>query len=63
MIIVNMIRCEVVPLSDYLMYIGAPMTGGIVSYMLKSAFENREKIRRGNARTNTGRTYPNTRAQ
>ena len=52
-----------VPLADYLMYIGAPMTGGIVSYMLKSAFENREKIRRGNARTNTGRTYPNTRAQ
>ena len=35
-----------VNLSDLLMYIGAPMTGGIVSYMLKSAFENKEKIKK-----------------
>lgn len=28
-----------------LTYIGAPMTGGIVGYMIKSAFENREKIK------------------
>lgn len=35
-----------VNLSDLLLYIGAPMTGGIVSYMLKSAYENKEKIRK-----------------
>ena len=34
-----------VALSDLLLYIGAPMTGGIVTYMLKSAYENREKIK------------------
>lgn len=34
-----------VGLSDLLLYIGAPMTGGIVSYMLKSAAENKEKIK------------------
>ncbi len=34
-----------VHLSDLLMYIGAPITGGIVSYLIKSAMENREKIR------------------
>ena len=38
-----------VALADLLVYIGAPMTGGIVTYMLKSAYENREKIRNGNA--------------
>lgn len=37
-----------VNLSDLLLYIGAPMTGGIVSYMLKSAQENKEKIKNGN---------------
>ena len=36
-----------VALSDLLLYIGAPMTGGIVAYLLKSAYENKEKIRRG----------------
>ena len=35
----------VVHLPDLLMYIGAPITGGIVSYLIKSAMENREKIR------------------
>lgn len=34
-----------VSIGDVLMYIGAPMTGGIVSYMIKSAAENREKIK------------------
>ena len=34
-----------VALSDLLLYIGAPMTGGIVSYMIKSAAENKEKIK------------------
>lgn len=33
-------------LSDLLMYIGAPITGGIVSYLIKSALENREKIKK-----------------
>ena len=36
-----------VSLADLLLYIGAPMTGGIVSYMLKSAAENKEKIKGG----------------
>lgn len=36
-----------VNLADLLLYIGAPMTGGIVSYMIKSAWENREKIKGG----------------
>lgn len=35
----------VVHLPDLLMYIGAPITGGVVSYLIKSAMENREKIR------------------
>ena len=43
---VQVLRADVtVSLSDLLLYIGAPMTGGIVSYMLKSAAENREKIK------------------
>ena len=31
--------------SDLLVAIGAPMTGGIVTYLLKSAYENKEKIK------------------
>ncbi len=34
-----------VNIGDVLMYIGGPMTGGIVGYLVKSAVENREKIR------------------
>ena len=37
----------VVSLDALLTYIGAPMSGGVIGYMLKSAFENREKIRFG----------------
>lgn len=33
----------VVNLADLLLYIGAPMTGGIVSYMIKSAWEKQGK--------------------
>jgi len=33
-----------VALSDLLLYIGAPMTGGIVSYMIKSAWEKKKNI-------------------
>ena len=45
-----------VALSDLLLYIGAPMTGGIVTYLLKSAYENREKIKRG-AEPQEGNNY------
>ncbi|MBQ5389586.1 MAG: hypothetical protein IIU58_01620 [Clostridia bacterium] len=31
-----------VQLADLLLYIGAPMTGGIVSYMIKSAWEKKK---------------------
>jgi len=34
-----------VSLDGLLTYIGAPMTGGIVGYLIKSAMENREKIK------------------
>lgn len=33
-----------VHLPELLAYIGAPMTGGIVGYLIKTALENREKI-------------------
>ena len=32
-------------LPELLSYIGMPVGGGIVGYLLKSAFENREKIK------------------
>lgn len=34
-----------VHLPELLAYIGAPVGGGVVGYLLKSAFENREKIK------------------
>lgn len=34
-----------VHLSEYLMYVGAPVSGGIVTALIKNAMENREKIR------------------
>ena len=33
-------------LESLLSFVGAPMTGGIIGYMVKSAFENREKIQK-----------------
>lgn len=33
-----------IDLTGYLMYIATPLTGGILGYMGKAAFENREKI-------------------
>jgi hypothetical protein len=33
-----------IDLTGYLMYVAVPLTGGIVGYMGKAAFENREKI-------------------
>lgn len=38
-----------VNISDVLVYIGAPMTGGIVGYLVKSAIENKEKIKKSDA--------------
>lgn len=38
-----------VNIGDVLMYISGPMTGGIVTYMVKSAVENREKIKKPDA--------------
>ena len=35
-------------LPSLLEYIGNPMSVGILAYLLKSAFENKEKIKRGN---------------
>ncbi len=34
---------DIAALGDLLLYIGAPMTGGIVSYMLKSAWEKQKE--------------------
>ena len=33
-----------IDLTGYLLYIATPLTGGLVGYMGKAAFENREKI-------------------
>ena len=38
-----------VQLDSLLNYIGMPMSGGIVTYMVKSALENREKIKKPDA--------------
>lgn len=34
-----------VAIGELLTYIGVPMGGGIVTYLLKTAFENKEKIK------------------
>lgn len=34
-------------LDALLTFVGAPMTGGIIGYMAKTAFENKEKIKSG----------------
>ena len=46
-----------VNLSDLLLYIGAPMTGGIVTYLLKSAYENKEKIKRSGTKPQEEENY------
>lgn len=43
---------EYTNLSDVLLYIGAPMTGGVIAYMIKSAAENVPKIKKGNDKEN-----------
>ena len=45
--IVQMVVCpEVASISDLLVYIGAPMSCGVVSYLIKSALENKTKIQK-----------------
>ena len=45
--IVQMSTCpEVASISDLLVYIGAPMSCGVVSYLIKSALENKTKIQK-----------------
>nr|DAP05429.1 MAG TPA: hypothetical protein [Caudoviricetes sp.] len=45
--IVQMIICpEVASISDLLVYIGAPMSCGVVGYLIKSALENKTKIQK-----------------
>jgi len=47
-IVIQLVRDSyTVSIDALLTYIGTPMGGGIVGYMLKSAFENREKIKHG----------------
>lgn len=36
-------------MSDLLTYVGAPMLGGIVTYLIKSAVENKQKIKGSHA--------------
>lgn len=43
-----------VNISDVLLYIGAPMTGGIVGYLAKSATENKEKIKKDTSYEESG---------
>lgn len=40
---------ESVSLDSLFNYVGVPMTGGIVTYLLKSAMENKQKIKRNNS--------------
>lgn len=38
---------EYVTMDSLLNYVGIPMTGGIVGYLIKSAVENKQKIKNG----------------
>lgn len=44
-IILLCIAPEMVMLDGLLTYIGAPVTGGLMTYLVKSAMENKEKIK------------------
>lgn len=53
----------VVWVNDYglealLSYVGAPMTGGIIGYMIKSAMENKEKIKKDQPEQVKGENHP-----
>ena len=42
---------EYVTIDSLLNYVGVPMTGGIVGYLIKSAIENKQKIKNGTDET------------
>lgn len=44
-IIILCIAPETASLDGVLTYIGAPVTGGLMTYLVKSALENKEKIK------------------
>lgn len=44
---------EYVTLDGLFSYVGLPMTGGVVSYLIKSAVENKQKIKNGNSNSET----------
>lgn len=47
-VLVQLIRGDyTISTGDLTMYISAPMTGGVLGYMIKSGTENKEKIRHG----------------
>lgn len=45
-------------LEALLSYVGAPMTGGIIGYMVKSAMENKEKIKKSPVNETEGEEHP-----
>ena len=47
----NTMTPEVVMVDPLYAYVGLPMTGGIIGYLIKSAMENKEKIK-GNITSN-----------
>ena len=47
----NTMTPEVVTVDPLYTYVGLPMTGGIIGYLIKSAMENKEKIK-GNITSN-----------
>lgn len=49
----NTMTPEVVMVDSLYAYVGLPMTGGIIGYLIKSAMENKEKIK-GNITSNEG---------
>ena len=46
-VLTNPYSTMMVDLSSYLTYLAVPLSCGIVGYMAKAAFENREKIKQG----------------
>ena len=49
----NTMTPEVVMVDSLYAYVGLPMTGGLIGYLIKSAMENKEKIK-GNITSNEG---------
>lgn len=45
---------EYVSIDGLYSYVGVPMTGGIVSYLIKSAIENKQKIKNNDLKLDSG---------